>query len=92
MDTTQPWQVFVWAAVRFGELYMYINSVNLTHEGISIEVYIKSKSWRRKWNKDEAVDLVASYFRRGGGCLCSPCGLEMRMSSEEVFYVESMSW
>jgi hypothetical protein len=77
MGTTQPWQVFVWAAVRFGELYMYINSVHLTHEGISIEVYIKSKSWRRKWNKDEAVDLVASYFRCGGGCLCSPCGLEM---------------
>jgi len=65
MGTTQPWQVFAWAAVRFGELYMYINSVNLTHEGISIEVYIKAKSWRRKWSRDEAVDLVASHFRRG---------------------------
>jgi hypothetical protein len=51
--------------VRFGELYMYINSVNLTHEGISVEVYIKAKSYRRKWSKDEAVDLVASHFRRG---------------------------
>ncbi len=65
MGTTQPWQVFAWAAVRFGELCMYINSVNLTHEGISIEMYIKAKSWRRKWSKDEAVDLVASHFRRG---------------------------
>jgi hypothetical protein len=48
MDTTQPWQVFAWAAARYGELYACVLSANLTHEGVSIEVYIKAKSWRRK--------------------------------------------
>ncbi len=65
MGTTQPWQVFAWAAARYGELYACVLSTNLTHEGVSIEVYIKAKSWRRKWSKDEAVDLVADYLRRG---------------------------
>jgi hypothetical protein len=51
MGTTQPWQVFVWAAARYGELYACVLSTNLTQEGISIEVYIKAKSWRQKWSK-----------------------------------------
>jgi len=33
MTTTQPWQVFAWAAARYGTLYIYIDSVNLTREG-----------------------------------------------------------
>jgi len=65
MGTTQPWQVFAWAAARYGELYACVLSTNLTHEGISIEVYIKAKSWRQKWSKDEAISLVADYLRRG---------------------------
>ncbi|PLC64137.1 hypothetical protein B7L68_05095 [Thermoproteus sp. CP80] len=65
MGTTQPWQVFAWAAARYGELYTCVLSTNLTHEGISIEVYIKAKSWRQKWSKDEAISLVADYLRRG---------------------------
>jgi hypothetical protein len=28
-------------------------------------VYIKAKSWRRRWSKDEAISLVADYLRRG---------------------------
>jgi hypothetical protein len=44
MGTTQPWQVFAWTAARYGELYTCVLSTNLTHEGISIEVYIKAKS------------------------------------------------
>jgi hypothetical protein len=32
MGTTQPWQVFAWATVRCGEIYIQINSVNLTRE------------------------------------------------------------
>jgi hypothetical protein len=36
MSTTQPWQVFAWAAVRYGELYIRVESVNLTREGISV--------------------------------------------------------
>jgi hypothetical protein len=65
MGTTQPWQVFTWAAARYGELYACVLSTNLTHEGISIEVYIKAKSWRQRWSKDEAISLVAEYLRRG---------------------------
>ena len=65
MDTTQPWQVFAWTAARYGELYTCVLSTNLTHEGISIEVYIKAKSWRQRWSKDEAISLVADYLRRG---------------------------
>jgi len=37
----------------------------LTHEGVSIEVYIKAKSWRQRWSKDEAISLVADCLRRG---------------------------
>jgi len=65
MRTTQPWQVFAWTAARYGELRVRIVSANLTHEGISIEVYIKAKSWRQRWSKDEAISLVADYLRRG---------------------------
>ncbi len=66
MGTTQPWQVIAWAAARYGELYIRVDSVNLTHEGISINVYIKAKSWRQRWNKDEAISLAVENFRRGG--------------------------
>ena len=33
MGTTQPWQVFAWAAARYGELRIRIASANLTREG-----------------------------------------------------------
>jgi hypothetical protein len=65
IGTTQPWQVFAWAAVRYGELYAYVASVNLTREGVSVSVYLRANSWRQKWGKAEAVDLVASHLRRG---------------------------
>ncbi len=65
MVTTQPWQVFAWVTVRYGALCAYVTSVNLTRKGISINVYIRAKSWRQKWSKDEAISLVAENFRRG---------------------------
>jgi len=65
MGTAQPWQVFAWAAARYGKLHIYIASVNLTREGISIQVYSKTKSWRQRWNKNEAIDLVTSHLKRG---------------------------
>jgi hypothetical protein len=65
MSTTQPWQVFAWAAARYGKLHIRITSVNLVREGVSVSIRIIARSWRQKWNKDEAVDLVASRFRRG---------------------------
>jgi hypothetical protein len=65
MSTTQPWQMFAWATVRCGMLHPYVVSVILTHEGISINVYIKAKSWKQRWSKDEAINLVVENFRRG---------------------------
>jgi hypothetical protein len=32
---------------------------------VSIHVYSKAKSWSQRWSKEEAIDLVASYLRRG---------------------------
>ena len=36
MGTAQPWQLISWVSVRFGKLYIYVSSVNLTREGISV--------------------------------------------------------
>ncbi|MFP3251256.1 MAG: hypothetical protein RXO32_05995, partial [Thermoproteus sp.] len=65
MGTAQPWQVFAWTATRYGELYAYIASANLTREGASVHIQINAKSWRQRWSKAEAIDLVASHLRRG---------------------------
>ena len=65
MGTTQPWQVFAWAAARYGELYIRVDSVNLTREGVSVLVRLRANSWKQKWDKDEAIDLVASRLKRG---------------------------
>jgi len=65
MQTAQPWQVFAWAAVRYGALYTRIASVNLTREGVSVLVRLGANRWKQSWSKNEAIDLVASYLRRG---------------------------
>jgi len=65
MGTAQPWQVFAWTAARYGELYAYVASANLTREGASIHIQIKARGWRQRWSKAEAIDLVASHLRRG---------------------------
>jgi hypothetical protein len=65
IHTAQPWQVFAWAAVRYGELRAHVTSVNLTREGVSVSMRIIARSWRQRWSKDEAIDLVASHLRRG---------------------------
>jgi hypothetical protein len=65
MSTTQSWQVFAWVATRYGRLQMYANLVNLTREGVSVAVHLRAKSWRQRWSKDEAIDMVASHIRRG---------------------------
>jgi len=65
MGTTQPWQAFAWAAARYGELYIRVALVNLTQEGVSVSVYLRSNSWTQTWDKDDAVDLVVNHFRCG---------------------------
>ena len=44
MSTTQPWQVFAWVTTRYGALYIRIDIVILTHEGVSMSIQIKAKS------------------------------------------------
>jgi predicted CopG family antitoxin len=65
MNTSQPWQAFAWAAVRYGELYVRVAAVVLTREGASVLLYIKAKSWRQNWSKDKAISLVMEHFRNG---------------------------
>jgi hypothetical protein len=65
MGTAQPWQVFAWTAARYRALYIRIDSVNLTRKGASVSIRITARSWRQRWDKDEAIDLVASHLRRG---------------------------
>jgi hypothetical protein len=66
MGTAQPWQLFAWLAVRYGRLRIHVASVNVTHEGVSILMHIWARSWKQQWNtKNEAIDLVASHFKRG---------------------------
>jgi hypothetical protein len=65
MNTTQPWQVFAWATTRYGKLQMYANLVNLTREGVSVTIHLRANSWRQRWSKDEAMDMVASHLKRG---------------------------
>jgi len=65
MSTTQPWQVFAWAAARYGALRIHITLANLTRKGVSVSVYLRANSWRQRWSKDEAVDLVISHFGHG---------------------------
>jgi hypothetical protein len=57
--------VFAWAAARYGELYIRVESVNLTREGVSVLIRGIARSWRQKWSRGKAVDLVASHLRRG---------------------------
>ena len=65
MYTPQPWQLPAWAAVRHGELLIRVASASLTREGASIHMHIKAKGWRQRWDKGEAVGLVAEHFKRG---------------------------
>jgi len=48
ISTTQPWQIFAWTAVRYGELYIRVALVNLTQEGVSVLVHLRANSWRQR--------------------------------------------
>jgi hypothetical protein len=65
IHTAQPWQLFAWTATRYGALRAYVTSVNLTREGAGVSIRIIARSWRQRWSKAEAIDLVASHLRRG---------------------------
>jgi hypothetical protein len=88
--TAQPWQVFAWAATRYGEIYTHIASVTLTHQGISIHVYSKAKSWRQRWSKNEAISLLQTTSDIARGSPFSPCGWEMGKFDGRISYTASI--
>jgi hypothetical protein len=65
MATTQPWQLFAWAAARYGEIRIRVESVNLTQEGISVSISMVAGSWRQQWRKEEAIKMVIKSFQEG---------------------------
>ena len=65
MSMSQPWQVFAWAVVRNGALYIRIDTVNLTREGVSVVIRMIARSWRQRWSKNEAITLVINHFKHG---------------------------
>jgi hypothetical protein len=65
MATTQPWQVFAWAAARPGEIYMFPASVNLTRQGVSVTLSMVARSWRQQWREEEAISMVLTCLRQG---------------------------
>jgi hypothetical protein len=65
MSTSQPWQVFAWAVVRNGALYIRVDRVILTREGVSVVIRMIARSWKQKWSKDEAITLVMNHFKHG---------------------------
>jgi hypothetical protein len=69
MSTTQPWQIFAWAVVRYGTIYICVSSINSTHEGISVTIYIEAscgRAMRRllsvlKFHISAKLDISAQY-------------------------------
>jgi len=49
MTTTQPWQVFAWATVRYGYLRIYLKTLNLNMTEPTLTWTIISYSWDQQW-------------------------------------------
>jgi len=54
MKTSRTWQVFAWAAARYGEILITAPTLNLTKDGASILFGLISR-WKIKTPKEEAV-------------------------------------
>jgi hypothetical protein len=62
----------------------------LTREGVSVLIHIKAMSWKQRWSKDEAIDLVASWFRHGEWAPLLTMWLGMVRPDGGGFYVANM--
>jgi hypothetical protein len=58
MGTTQPWQIFAWAAVRYGHIQIYLSALNLNMTKPTLVWTIKSKSWNQQWPTREGKKLA----------------------------------
>ncbi len=65
MSTTQPWQVFAWAATRPGKIWIYISQINLVRTGASVLVELVSLGWIERRGKEEAIKLALQYIEGG---------------------------
>ncbi len=65
MGTAQPWQLFAWASVRFGRVWMRIDTVNLTSDGATINITARASDWEKPPKKEEAIERVVEYFKQG---------------------------
>ena len=65
VTTTQPWQIFAWAATRPGKMWIYISQINLVSTGVTVLVELVSLSWRERWSKEEAIRSALSYVKSG---------------------------
>jgi hypothetical protein len=80
------------SALRYGELYAYVDSVILTREGASAQIRIKARGWRQRRSKAEAIDLVASHFKHGEWTPLLTAWLGDGGPSERWFYMVNTSW
>ncbi len=92
MDASRTWQLIAWTAVRRGEFCVFLDWVRLTHEGISIPIRIMAKSWRQKWGKAEAIDLVVNHLRRGGWAPLFTAWLGMAKQDGRKYYAVNTVW
>jgi hypothetical protein len=58
MGTTKPWQAIAWAAVRYGSLRIYLESLNLNMTKPTIKWHIRAKSWVQQWPTREGKRLA----------------------------------
>jgi hypothetical protein len=49
MATTQPWQIFAWASVRYGFLRVYLTSLNLNMKRPTFTWTLISLDWEQEW-------------------------------------------
>jgi hypothetical protein len=65
MGTTQPWQLIAWTSVRFGRVWIRIDAVNLTSDGVTVHVVTRASDWEKPPKKEEAIKRVVEYFKQG---------------------------
>jgi len=65
MGTAQPWQLFAWASVRFGRVWIRIDAINLTRDGATINILVRASDWEKPPKKEEAIKRVVEYFKHG---------------------------
>jgi hypothetical protein len=92
MDASRTWQLIAWSAVGHGEFRAFLDWVRLTHEGISIPIHIKAKSWRQKWSMAEAIDLVVNHLRRGEWAPLFTAWLGMAKQDGGKYYAVNTVW